>query len=83
MAEKTPSTDFIAAYLETPVAAEVTQQTVMRLQGIERMTGTDLGSNGPTNLPAGEIAKVVKALNTETPVVRQGPAPRTPGNTMH
>ena len=81
MAEKTPSTEFIAAYLDSPAAAEVTSQTVLRLQGIERMTGADLGSNGPTNLPAGEIAKVVKALSSEPPTMRQGPAPKSP--TMH
>lgn len=81
MAEKQPSTEFVAAYLKSPAADEVTQQTVTRLQGIERMTGNDLGSNGPLTLPAGEIAKAVKALNTETQAVRPGPAPKTP--TMH
>lgn len=81
MAEKQPTTGFIAAYLDSPAAAEVTEQTVLRLQGIERMTGKDLGSNGPTTLPAGEIAKVVMALNTETPTPRQGAAPKSP--TMH
>lgn len=83
MSDQQPSNTFLKAYLESPVADEVTQNTVTRLQGIERMTGQDLGSKQDVKLPAGEIAKVIRALNTETPTQRQGPVPKAPGTTLH